>query len=115
MPDPKPSWSSGTPIRIRAFGLSPDEHARAYLRERVGFKLGKFDRLVQGLEIRLKDEGSSREEPLISCSLAVALAAGGPLLIERYADEPREAFEHAIGVAERLLRRRLQRFRHHDR
>ncbi len=109
-----PSWSSETPIRIRAFGLAPEECGRAYLWERVGFKFGKFAQHIQRLEIRMKDEGPSRDERRISCSLAVILAAGAPLLVERCAGEPREAFDHATGVAERLLRRRLQRLRHRD-
>ena len=108
----KPSWTSDVPMRIKAFGISPDPFTGAYLQDRVGFKFGKFARYVQGLEIRIRNAVPSRDEPLVSCTLAVALATGGPLLVERYAYDPREAFDHAIGVAERLLRHRLQRLRH---
>ena len=107
-PSAGPSWSSETPIRITAFGLVPAPEAGAYLRERIGFKLGKFARQVLGLEIRLREDGASR----VSCVLAVALASGEPVQVERWASAPREAFDHALGVAERLLRRQFQRGRH---
>jgi hypothetical protein len=42
----------------------------------------------------------------------VNLDDGGQLDIERSALGPRAAFDHAMGVAERMVRQTLQRLRH---
>jgi len=100
------------PLPIRAFGIAPDPSSQAYLSERVGGKLGKFALHIQGLEIRMKRTGQAGEDPLISCALSVTLDGGVRLAVERTALAAREAFDHAMGVAERLIRRTLQHQRH---
>jgi hypothetical protein len=100
------------PFRIKCFGIAPDESSRAYVSERVGGKLGKFAVHLQGLEIRMKRQGWAGDEPQVSCALAATLEGGARVAVERSAREPREAFDHAMGVAERLIRHTLQRLRH---
>jgi len=110
--DSKASRKPKAPIRIKTYGLSSDPTSGAYLNERIGFKLGKFATHVQHLEVRLRNASPSQDPPLVSCLLYVNLDAGEPLVVERFAMAAREAFDHAVGVAERLLRRRFQRLRH---
>lgn len=99
-------------IRIKSFGIASDESSQAYLFQRVWGKLGKFAREIQGLEVRLKQLGWVGGEPQVSCTLSVTLAGGGQVAVERSALGPREAFDHAMGVAERMVRQSLQRLRH---
>ena len=99
-------------LPIRAFGIAPDPSSQAYLSERVGGKLGKFAEHIKALEIHMKRLGRAGEETLISCALSVTLDGGVQLAVERTALAAREAFDHAMGVAERLVRRTLQHQRH---
>jgi len=100
------------PLPIRSYGIAPDPSSQAYLAERVDGKLGKFAQHIQGLEIHMKRTGEAGDEPLVSCALDVTLKGGVRLAVERTALAAREAFDHAMGVAERLVRRTLQHQRH---
>jgi len=101
-----------TLIRIKAEGLSRDMDSRTYVSRHIGFKLGKFSRFIQDLVIRLWDESGPHGAPRYACSVAVVLEGGGPVIAERLAPDPRSAFDHALGVLERSVRRTLQRRRH---
>jgi ribosome-associated translation inhibitor RaiA len=59
----------------------------------------------------MKDESGPHGEPLITCSLNIVLDAGGLVVVERAAQEARAAFDQAIDVAERSVRKTLQRMR----
>ena len=107
----KPQFSPA-PLRVKSFGISQDESSQAYVAERVDGKLGKFAYKIQGLEIRLKRLGWIDDMPRVSCALSITLDGGEHVAVERFAGEPREAFDHSLGVAERLIRRTLQRRRH---
>lgn len=97
---------------LRAFGIAGDRSSQTYLSERVGTKLGKFASHIHRLEIRMKHTGWIEDEPRVSCSMAAILDGGARVAVERCSRAPREAFDHAMGVAERLIRRTLQRERH---
>jgi hypothetical protein len=99
-------------LHIKAFGIAPDETSQGYLQQRVGGKLGKFAAQIRSLEIHMKQLGWAGDEPQVSCALSVTLDGGGTLAVERSALGAREAFDHAMGVAERLVRQTLQRLRH---
>ena len=103
--------TSETPLRIKVFGLSTDEHARGYICQHAGFKLGKFALHIKALDVRLKDESGPHGEPLATCTLSVDLDAGGFVVVVQSAHEPHAAFDLAIEVAERSVRRTLQRMR----
>lgn len=102
-------------IRIKAEGLSRDPDSRMYVRRHVGSKLGKFAACIQDLAIRLRDESGPHGTPQFACTVAVSLDDGGPIIAERSAPDPRSAFDHALGVMERAVRRVLQRRRHTQR
>ncbi len=103
---------SPAPFRIKSFGIAPDESSQAYVSARVEGKLGKFAFHIQGLEIRMKRQGWTGNDPRVCCVLSVTLDGGDRVAVERSAPEARAAFDHTMGVAERLIRRRLQRLRH---
>jgi hypothetical protein len=99
-------------LSIKSFGIAADASSQAYLSERVGDKLGKFGLQLHGLEIRVKRLGWAGDQPRISCALSATLDGGATVAVERSAPAAREAFDHAMGVAERMIRRTLQQRRH---
>jgi hypothetical protein len=107
-----PADTEAAKLRIKAFGIAPDASSQSYLQQRVGGKLGKFASQIRGLEIHMKRMGWSGNDPRVSCALSLTLDGGGTLAVERSALGAREAFDHAMGVAERLVRHTLQRLRH---
>lgn len=100
-----------TPLRIKLFGLAADESGKDYIRTHLGFKLGKFALTIQGIELRLRDESGPHGAPSVAVSLSITLADGGLVVVERAAAEPQAAFDTAVDVAERAVRRTLQRRR----
>ena len=100
-----------TPLRIRTFGLPATGQARAYVLQRAGFKFGKFALDIQGVEVRFKDESGPKGQPLVACTLTLPLVRGGLVVVERAADQIFAAFDTAVDVAERSVRRTLQRLR----
>jgi len=111
-PETIPAETQAAGLRIKAFGIAPDASSQGYLKQRVGGKLGKFAAQIRSLEIHMKRLGRAGDDPLVSCALSVTLDGGGRLAVERSALGAREAFDHAMGVAERLVRQTLQRLRH---
>lgn len=104
-----------TPLRIKLFGLAADDTGKDYIRDHVGFKLGKFGLHIQGIELRLRDESGPHGAPVVAVSLSIMLEDGGLVVVERAATEPQAAFDRAVDVAERAIRRALQRRRSHRR
>ncbi|MDR3669533.1 MAG: HPF/RaiA family ribosome-associated protein [Holophaga sp.] len=98
-------------LRIKSFGIAPDPFSQSYVHQRVGGKLGKFALHIRGLEIRMKRMGLAGDEQ-VSCALSVTLDGGTQVAVERSGRVAREAFDHTMGVAERTIRRMLQRLRH---
>ena len=119
-PDPFVAPGGGAPgprslIRIKATGLSRDPESRTYVSRHVGFKLGKFATYIHDLAIRLRNESGPHGAPQFACTVAISLDEGEPIIAERFAPDPRSAFDHALGVMERAVRRTLQRRRHTQR
>lgn len=108
----KPGLAKAGQLPIKSYGIAPDASSQAYLARRVEGKLGKFAALIQGLEIRMKRQGWAGSAPLVTCAVSVTLDGCGQVAVERSALEAREAFDHTMGVVERLIRRTLQRLRY---
>jgi hypothetical protein len=99
-------------LRLKASGIAGDPGSQAYMTERVGGKLGKFAFHIRGLEIRMHQAGWVGNERQVACTVSATLDGGARVAVERRSREPREAFDHTMGVAERMIRRTLQRLRH---
>lgn len=99
-------------LRLKASGIAGDPSSQAYMSERVGGKLGKFAFHIRGLEIRMHQAGWVGNERQVACTVSATLDGGARVAVERRSREPREAFDHTMGVAERMIRRTLQRLRH---
>ncbi len=100
-----------TPLRIRTFGLRSDRGAITYLRQRVGFKLGKFALAIRHVDVRIKDENGPKGSPEVRCSITVHLDDAGCVIVEHGATTSRAAFDLTIDRTERAVRRMLQRRR----
>lgn len=105
------SLTRETPLRIKTFGLSADETSKAYIRKHLGFKLGKFALDIQTLEVQMKHESGPKGEPTLACAITVWLCNGGTVVIEKDAGKLLSAFDRAADVAERTVRRTLERMR----
>jgi ribosome-associated translation inhibitor RaiA len=110
-----PTCTMETPLTIKAFGHFEDGLSKSYASQRTGFKLGKFALHIQGIEIRLKDESGPHGDPLCSCGIGITLEQEGEVVVERRQETAQAAFDLAINVAERTIRRILQRRRDLDR
>jgi hypothetical protein len=104
--------SPSAALHVKSYGIAGDPSSQAYLWERVAGKLGKFALHIQNLEIKIRQLDWVGNRPQVSCALSVTLDGGATLAIERSALGAREAFDHAMGVAERMIRSTLQRLRH---
>ena len=105
------SRTTKTPLRIKVFGLDLKAATKNYLREHAGLKLGKFALHIQSLTVRLKDESGPHGEPLVACSIMIALEDGGMVVVERSAQDSGAAFNSALDVAERSVRSVIRRSR----
>lgn len=100
-----------TPLHIKTFGLSADEPAREYMRKHLGFKLGKFALAITSLDVHVRHESGPKGEPVVTCGLTLWLAPGGAVVVERSASKVLVAFDLALDVGERTIRRTLDRIR----
>jgi putative sigma-54 modulation protein len=100
-----------TPYRIQTLGLRMDPEAQAYVRQRLGFKFGKFALSIRHIEVRVKDENGPKGAPTVRCGLTIYLDDLGTVIVEHGADSGRSAFDTTLDRAERAVRRLLQRRR----
>lgn len=106
-----PTSTLETPLKITSIGLHAEDSFKEYIHKHTGFKLGKFALRIQGIEIRLKDEGGPGSTSPYSCTLIVAMEQEADVAVGRCGDTLQAAFDRAIQVAERTIRRLLQRRR----
>lgn len=103
--------TSQTPLHIHSPGVPLDPTAMDYVRQRLGFKLGKFALRIRDIELHLKDENGPKGTPTVGCSILVHLDAVGDILVEHRSSATRAAFDITLDRAERAVRRALQKHR----
>lgn len=103
--------TSQTPLHIQTPGVQLEPAALDYVRQRLGFKLGKFALQIRDIELRLKDENGPTGIPTVGCSILVRLDVAGDILVEHRSSTTRAAFDITLDRAERAVRRALQRRR----
>jgi ribosome-associated translation inhibitor RaiA len=99
------------PAYIRSIGvpLTPDE--RAYMRRKLGMKLGKFARPIERVSVRLDDVNGPRGGVDKLCRVKVVLSGLSTVYVEGQAQTAGRAFDAALADAERTVRKALQRRR----
>lgn len=101
--------ASDIPAYIRAVGAQIDAGDRAYLRHKLGAKLGKFARAVERASVRIRDVNGPRGGSDKACAIKVVLAALPSVVVEQRDASLRTAMDAALQRTERAVRRSVQR------
>ena len=100
-----------TPANIRVTGLSLDEDDRAYIRQRLGEKLGKYADSIERVTVRLEDVNGPRGGVDQVCRIKVVLSGLPSVVVEHTAASLQPAVTGAITSVERAVRRAVERRR----
>jgi ribosome-associated translation inhibitor RaiA len=106
-----PQAPGHTPAHIRAVGAPIDAGDRAYLREKLGTKLGKFARSIERASVRIKDANGPRGGIDKVCRIKVVLIGLPTVVVEHQHASLREAMDAALRRTERAVRQSVQRRR----
>jgi ribosome-associated translation inhibitor RaiA len=101
--------SSDIPANIRAFGAPIDAEERAYLRRKLGAKLGKFARAVERVSVRIRDVNGPRGGVDKACAIKVVLSGLPSVVVEQRHASLKGAMDAAVQRTERAVRRSVQR------
>jgi putative sigma-54 modulation protein len=100
-----------TPVTIRGIGMTLDTAERAFIRQRLGFALGKFALRVRRVEVHLVDVSGPKGAPTCACRVSTLLDNAQDVYVEVQARSARAAIDTSIDRTERAVRRGLQRSR----
>lgn len=98
-----------TPLAIRTKGVTLDDAERDYLRQRLGFKLGKFATKIRRILVRLADESGPTGAPQVACRIDVYLDPTRDIFVEQRHEAVRGAIDLAVDRTERAVRRQLEK------
>jgi hypothetical protein len=101
--------SSDIPAHIRAAGAPIDTEDRAYIRRKLGTKVGKFARAVERVSVRIRDVNGPRGGVDKACTIKVRLTHLPSVVVEQRDASLRSAVEAALQRTERAVRRAMQR------
>jgi hypothetical protein len=100
-----------TPANIRVDGVRLDEQDRAYIRQRLGEKLGKYADAIERVTVRVSDVNGPRGGVDILCRIKVVLSGLPSVVVEHQAALLKPALTRSLAGVERAVRRTLQRRR----
>ena len=96
---------------MRAVGVELRQDDRAYIRCKLGTKLGKFSTSIERVSVRMKDVNGPRGGVDQVCRIKVVLSGLRRVVFESKAASLRRAIDAALAGTERVVRRTLQRRR----
>lgn len=102
--------STTTPVTVR----NTTAHAsidREWLRQRLGFKLGKFAARIDRTTVSLRDESGPAGEPTLRATVTLTVARGEPIATSARGRTPAAAISTALRASERAMRRATERRR----
>jgi ribosome-associated translation inhibitor RaiA len=99
------------PANIRATGFELDEDTRAYIRQRLGIKLGKYSTSIERVTVRMRDVNGPRGGIDQMCRIKVVLSGLPSVVFESQAPSLEVAIDAALSGVERAVRRTVQRQR----
>jgi len=105
------STSRETPLHIRAHGLELEDALRDYIRQRVGFKLGKFGLDITRASLRFEYLNGETGAPTCECRFKVVLNSANDVTLTAVGASPRAAFNDGVNRIERAVRNELGRRR----
>ena len=101
--------ASQTPANIRVDGVRLDDEDRAYIRRRLGEKLGKYAPSIERVTVRVRDVNGPRGGVDLLCRIKVVLSGLPSVVAEHRAASLRPALTSALASVERAVRRTVQR------
>jgi hypothetical protein len=100
-----------TPANIRVDGVRLDEDDRAYIRRRLGEKLGKYSSSIERVTVRVRDVNGPRGGVDLMCRIKVVLSGLPSIVVEHQAALLKPALTRALTGVERAVRQTVQRKR----
>ena len=100
-----------TPASIRVDGVALDTDDRAYIRRRLGEKLGRYASSIERVTVRVRDINGPRGGVDLQCRIKVVLSGLPSVVVEHQEALLQPALTRALGAAERAVRKTLQRRR----
>jgi hypothetical protein len=97
------------PAHIRTAGATLDAADRAYVRRKLGMKLGKFARAIERVTVRVRDVNGPKGGVDKVCAIKVVLTGLPSVVIEHRHASLRGAMDGALRRAEVAVRRSMQR------
>ena len=103
--------ASDTPAHIRAVNAPIHAEDRAYLRRKLGMKLGKFARAIERVSVRIEDVNGPRGGVDKLCRIKVVLSGLPSVVIEQQHESLQAAMDGALRRTETAVRRSVRRRR----
>ena len=100
---------SDTPAHIRADGVRIAAEDRAYLRRKLGAKLGKFSRAVERVSVRIRDVNAARGGVDKLCTIKVVLSGLPSVVVEQKHASLQAAMDAALQRTAQAVRRSVKR------
>ena len=97
------------PVNIRTAGAALDADDRAYVRRKVGMKVGKFARSVERVTVRVRDVNGPRGGVDKLCSIKVVLRGLPSVVVEQKHASLQAAMDAALRRTEAAVRRSTKR------
>jgi CBS domain-containing protein len=99
------------PANIRMAGVELNQDERAYIRQSLGMKLGKYATSIERVSVRVKDVNGPRGGVDQVCRIKVVLSGLPSVVFQSQAASLKDAINGALTGVERAVRRRVQRRR----
>jgi CBS domain-containing protein len=96
-------------IRMAGVGLTQDD--RAYIRQTLGTKLGKYASSIERVSVRVEDVNGPRGGVDQVCRIKVVLTGLPSVVVQSQGASLKDAINGALTGVERTVRRRVQRRR----
>jgi len=101
--------SADIPAHIGAAGASLDAGDRAYIRRKLGMKLGKFARAIERVSVRVRDVNGPRGGVDKLCAIKVVLVRLPSVVVEQQHASLQGAMDGALRRVAVAVRRSVQR------
>lgn len=101
----------GIPAHIRAVNAPIGASDRAYLRRKLGARLGKFARAIERVSVRIKDTNGPRGGMDRICRIKVVLSGLPSVIVEQRHASLQAAMDGTLRRTGRAVKRSVQRRR----
>ena len=99
------------PVHIRSSGGDLPSEDRAYIRRKLGRRLGKFASSIERVSVRTRDVNGPRGGVDQMCRIKVVLSGLPSVVFESRSTSLKVAVDRALAGTERVVRRAVQRRR----